>query len=205
MLELGVFVAGLSATCAASSMRLLNPAQLLPAQLEDLLDEVCRPDCGGEVSAYLNDTCRAPFLAEVTGTLTCYRTDGEIGNRCFLALQPGLRSAPFFTNAESTCFGDPNANITQTCPSGCQEALLEIKNQLGCCYQSIYNNTITLDLLLINDNTITFDDRAFFDLLGTQALWDRCEVPLQEPCGALQLAAASTMLVLCMMIVTIFV
>ena len=205
IVQLLTFLNSLSTTCSASFPQLQNPATLTPAQLEGALDDVCQPGCSGEVAPFLTDTCQAPFLSNLIGTLSCYVTDGELGSRCFVALQPGLRSAPFFANAESTCFGDPDTDFTQTCPNGCQEALLEIQSQLGCCYQSIYNDSTTLDLLLINDNTITFDDRAFFDLLGTQALWDRCEVPLQEACGALQLAAASTMLVLCVIIFTIFV
>lgn len=199
IIELSTFVAGLPETCVASTPLFLNPALATEDQLGEAVEELCQENCGGEIAMFLSETCRDPFTA-MSIELSCLSTDGEIGDQCFFALAPGIRNTPFFADAEGTCFGEPSADITQSCPSGCQASLLEITNQLGCCYRSIYNDTDTLDLLFI-DGQITFDDRAFFNLLGTQALWDACAVPLQMPCGALELAA-STIMMVCVIILT---
>lgn len=193
IIELSTFVAGLPETCVASTPLFLNPALATEDQLEEAVEELCQENCGGEIAMFLSETCRDPFTA-MSIELSCLSTDGEIGDQCFFALAPGIRNTPFFADAESTCFGEPSADITQSCPS-------------GCCWRSqtsldaATGAFTTIPTPSISCSSITFDDRAFFNLLGTQALWDACAVPLQMPCGALELAA-STIMMVCVIILT---
>ena len=63
----------------------------------------------------------------------------------------------------------------------CGDALREVTRQLGCCYQTIYNNTEARDLLLVNED-IEFFEWFFFRLLGNANIWNACQVPLIEAC-----------------------
>lgn len=156
------------------------------------------------MSSFFEQTCLDEFAA-LASTTNCFHTDGEIGGRCFFSNQhrggAAVVRSNFFTDAKTTCFADPTADIAGPCPSGCQEALQEVKVQLGCCYQSIYNNSLTLDSLYILD-VISPYERDFFFSLGTQELWESCEVSFQVPCSgdpyapasALQLTASSLMM-----------
>ena len=74
--------------------------------------------------------------------------------------------ADFFADAGAACLADPAADLAGPCPSGCREALQEVKVQLGCCYQDIYNNSLTLNSLYI----LAPDERDFFYTLGTREL-----------------------------------
>lgn len=155
---------------------------------------VCIPECGGQLASFYEQTCLDQYAALSSDT-NCFRSDGEIGSRCFysnpIAGGAAVARADFFTEARTTCFADPTANIAGPCPSGCMEALQEVKVQLGCCYQDIYNNTLTLDSLYVLD-VITPEERNFFISLGTKELWQSCEVSLQPQCIGDPYAAATT-------------
>ncbi len=160
------------------------------------------PECSGQVSSFFERTCLNPFAAE-RSAVNCFRTDGEIGGRCLSADTPAVINADFFTEAKTTCFA---ASTTEACPSGCQEALQKIKDQLGCCYQNYFNSSLALDSMFYVLDTITANQRDFFTSLGSQELWESCEVSLQPRCtgdpyaaaGALQLAASTITVMMCL-------
>ena len=204
-IQLGTYIATtLGQACLNSFTTVYTTTTPTPA----MVDGVCQPGCSGQVSRYFRQTCLDPFAADSINT-SCFRTDGEIGS-CFYTIGPAANRPDFFSDVgfsgvETTCFADPTASISGPCRSGCQAALQEVKDQLGCCYQSIYNNTFYLDSLRVL-NQISAEQRAFFVALGTQDLWESCEVSLQPQCigdpyavaaGALQQLAASIVMVMC--------
>ncbi len=187
---LNAYVGTLEATCATSYATAYSPTSTDEAR-NKAFESVCQKDCGGKVAAYLDDTCVDPFLAYFT-VLSCDPSDGDLGDRCANSLNPD--PAPLFTTASVECSAP-----TQGCAADCAAALTAIASQMGCCYQSIYNNPIALDLLLINA-TLTFKERANLDELGSEALWSDCDVPLILECSgnAVKFAASiiSVLLVL---------
>ena len=179
--ELG-FIFSLGQNCLNSLTTAFTPGNRPPESIFD--SGVCVQNCNGRLSSFFRQTCLDQY-AQLSSVTNCFHTSGELGGRCFYSNPIGnqfgsaVARSEFFSVARNTCL----ANSTAACPSGCQEALLEVKNQLGCCYQSIYNNSLTLDSLYVL-HVITPEERAFFISLGSQELWDNCEVSLQPECTA---------------------
>lgn len=160
--------------------------------VEEALEDICRPDCAGKVATdYLSDTCQDIFSAEMT-PIYCYRTEGRLGGRCFFSMGASFINDGIFYDAGSTCLQSGT-----TCPDGCASGLRKIKDQLGCCYQTIYNDTAHLDGLFIT-REITIEEHSLFRALSSWELWDRCGVAIQPRCtgdpyapaGALKFAAS---------------
>jgi hypothetical protein len=167
--KIETFTLGLTPTCS-------HFYGLLSTASEEKLDIVCQ-ECPE------NETCNDPLSAKLR-ILSCMHTDrdGKLGKSCSHCLREKLKNNTVFADLRATCFGGENAiaNISN-CPIGCQEALKELKAQLGCCYQSIFNETTLLDAFLYKEH-ITPSKREFFEKLSMPELWEICDVSLQTRC-----------------------
>ena len=152
-----------------------NFAEVFVAQVPDNIDEACTSACGGAIERFERTRCAAPLSGRILREL-CRPTEAMLGDRCYFTIGEDLRDAQFFTDVGACLVFD-----TDDCPAGCANALTELSNRLGCCYQNFYNDTRVLDYLAVN-GTITTDERFFFGAVAIPSLWERCDVPLVDRC-----------------------
>ena len=168
--------------CAPSIGAVLTPVSSTPTNLTlrsmliDNLDTVCVDSCGGKFVDYLaSESCNDTFGA-TTLEVFCTVTNGAAaaGPYCRFA---ALDIDQTITDTLLMC---DNSTI---CASGCREALLKTKSQIGCCYQSMYNNTRYLTELFIHQFIPQFAfDR--FSLLNDPLNnpWNACNVIAPQEC-----------------------
>ena len=110
--------------------------------LPNALESVCSLECGGAFATYLTSTCNDSFTAEL---LECYCifTNGTstLGAYCRLTALD-----VFNKSLLRDLFLCHPITPGVLCSPVCKQLLLEVKSQLGCCYQSLYNSSAILDL-----------------------------------------------------------
>ena len=161
--------------CAPSIGAVLTPlnvpltSERRSALIKDL-DNVCINSCGGMFADFLASENCNDTLGAVTLEVFCTPTNGgaAIGPYCRFA--SGDLDQTIF-NAFLAC------DNGTTCASGCRNALIELKSQIGCCYQNLYNNTEYLTELM---NTQLL--QLLNDPLGNP--WDACNVNAPQECTA---------------------
>ena len=160
------------------------------------LDGICTAECAGAVVDYL----RAPpcsntgnesitLANEITARfleLFCQPVENADISRCIYALD-----ATIFNNSDIlTCLAfSPQMPV---CSPTCTTALQRVSDGIGCCYQSIYNNSLILESLASPEQTlegarITQDELNFLQFLGSPELWNACGVEIIDKCTALPL------------------
>lgn len=162
----------LPASCAIN-LGIVNSNTTVDIQdvLDGALNVVCSENCGGELSNWLLNECNdAPGAAGLF--YWCLYTDGTAGNnsRCRYATPPYFDAMASLGGA-APCFA---ANVTDPCPSGCAMALTGLA-ELGCCYQSLYNNTDYLQGIL-SAGTLTQEQFQALQGLSNPLLWAGCQV-----------------------------
>ena len=142
------------------------------------LDIVCNATCGGALDQYLRTTCNDPQSSELL-QLYCTPTFGgaTVGPRCRLASADLLK--PSTISDLQSC----NDTSGRACSSTCREALINLKSQLGCCYQSMYNNSVLLNVL-VDAGLITTNNLQTFEYLRrpTNDIWTLCNVTVPQKC-----------------------
>lgn len=142
-----------------------------PSEITDALNVVCTPECAESVTTNLVLKCGhfsgvlfLPAFCTPTGTTS------ELGRYC-------RQTFPEFLNR--TIIGNLGSCLNNPpCQGGCDDALRDLTDHVGCCYQSLYNDTIKALLAgaLINEQSIeilfTYDPE----------IWTDCGVPLIERC-----------------------
>ena len=163
----------LPASCGIN-LGIVNSNTTADAQsvLDGALDVACSENCGGELSNWLLNQCNDS--AGAAGLFYwCLNTDGTAGNnsRCRYATPPYFDAMASLGGAVP-CFV---ANATDhPCPSGCAMALMGLA-ELGCCYQSLYNNTDYLQGIL-NAGSLTQPQFQALRGLSNPLLWAACQV-----------------------------
>ena len=126
------------------------------------LNRACTDDsCAGAIYRYLLANCSAQqaYLQQTRcaayGSLRCFY--GE-----FPMPYPEWFNSTAFTDLQSTC---NLTNATNPCPDGCAEALMTIRDDIGCCFNNIYNVT-----------------GNHFQQFASNELWAACQVPTLGRC-----------------------
>lgn len=127
------------------------------------LNRVCMDDsCAGAIYRYLLANCSAQQAYQQQTRCAAY---GSL--RCFYGELPmpypeWFNNSTAFTDLQSTC---NLTNATNPCPDGCTEALMTIRDNIGCCFNNIYNVT--------GNN---------FQQFASNELWAACQVPTLGRC-----------------------
>ena len=144
--------------------------------LNAALDVVCTEDCGGDLSNWLLSQCDDRPGAEGL-YYWCLNTAGSANfSRCRSALPPYFDTMSSLGGA-APCFA---ANETNPCPTGCDSALMGLAS-LGCCYQSLYNNSAYLQGL-VGAGSLTDMEFGALQGLGNPLLWLACQVTPPMAC-----------------------
>lgn len=142
------------------------------------LNIVCNATCGGVLYQYLRTTCNDQPSSELL-QLYCTPTFGgsTVGPRCRFA------SADLLSSSTISDLQSCNATSGRACSSECREALIQLSSQLGCCYQSMYNNSVLLSVLK-DAGFITTNSLQLFEYLRSPAnnIWTLCNVTVPRKC-----------------------
>lgn len=168
--------------CDSSIVDVFTPPVNDSSALANALINVCTNDCGGVYSNFLKTVCNDNVGAESL-QLYCTPSDTSLaaGPFCRSALAGDLNSmSTVFSGIISTCF---NFSTGISCPVGCKEALIQMKERIGCCYQNVYNNTAYYTQLVLSE-FITPGEFTGFVQLNNEPLspWTRCDVKPPTRC-----------------------
>lgn len=165
-----------------------NPTLVHPSTSS--LAEVCQQSCGGVYSNWLNTSCGDRYtsrMVQATCLYTAYTS--TVGTRCRHAFPDAVDVRSIFVEFFNKCV--PVSSYTQAgvCPDNCRPALTNIIDKLGCCYQSLYNNT---DFVTSLKNTGLINDTVSTGLLyaGTVPAWKNCDVTIPILCEMIQFSGA---------------
>ena len=161
-----------AAVCGPSIANVLTLPTNDSTELAKVLDNVCTNDCGGVYSDFLKSTCNDQFQAE-TLRIWCVRTNGNAtaGPYCRFAVEASL------SNELSMC------DSSSSCSPGCRSALLQFTDQIGCCYQDLFNNTFYYRQQVLN-KIITAREFTKFTQINNPVIgpWTLCGVPVPSKC-----------------------
>lgn len=148
--DLFQYLQTLAQECVSDFVIQLNPTTENFNDRVDASQRWCR-NCAPTVYNWLLNEC-----GDAVDALEIAHVCGHNGNiNCFHY----MREARFYQMPVTTCGLRSADNQTylpfpSTCPDGCADALQEISNNLGCCFESVFNisDTLTIQLGLANYN-----------------------------------------------------
>lgn len=167
------FVLGLGLPCALNFLA-ANSTPTTEAGMQ-ALDVICTAECAGATAAYLaappcNNTLEAFGLG-----IWCCPVENAAISRCRYAL-PELLDPTILLNAGAcAAFAvDPS-----TCPANCSSALTDLSEEIGCCFQKLFNvSAEEIQLAGIIDQNAA----NLIMLLSMDPLWNVCDVPIPGDC-----------------------
>jgi hypothetical protein len=158
--------------CGAAMMTVQAPLTAgSEAQYRAALETFCTVDCGKAIAQYLATDCKAVLKGSML-LLSCLpRESGP--DRCRNAFPDYL-----FTSGIdfASC-----ANFVTECPSGCASSLTGLVREIGCCYQSLYNDQYFL-LAFISSGLLTDNGHDIISTLANPSLWSACGVAIPDYC-----------------------
>lgn len=164
-----------------------TPDLFVPATSD--LDAVCQLSCGGIYSTWLRNDCEDPYSSRMVEAM-CIFTSGttNIGKRCRSAFPDAFDDIRSVFSEVLTCGLGNSLNF---CPLQCRTAMNNLIGILGCCYQSLYNNTDfilhLLDIGLINATQV-----MSLEYLGKATEWDVCNVSVPPMCELITLPTVNS-------------
>ena len=170
-----------AAVCGPSIAIAFSPPQNDPLTLTHALENVCTDDCGGAFTNYLDNVCNDELAAESL-EIFCTPTDGSaaVGDYCRYAVADVLGTS--LLDALISCY---NSTAEVPCIDDCRAALLNLKTQVGCCYQNIYNNTAYYTQLLYAGLITPRQFTGFFDLnIPRVNPWTLCDIAPPRGCDS---------------------
>ena len=171
--QVGAYVANnLEENCAASLSTALYANITSPGKDAEL-DTVCTPQCAGTLSNWLLRECNSRFNSTSLYYL-CLRTanTATIGRYCLYATPPVYDGNSVTQDLITACMG---SDMPGQCTDACAQQLHEFANQLGCCYQSLYNNTqFVQDAAAIGE--LAAADVTGLQVLGNRQIWTECGI-----------------------------
>ena len=146
------------------------------------LDTVCQEDCAGVYTTWLRDTCDDPYQARMLEAMCVYTAETtDIGERCRFTFPDAVDDINGYFNAVFFCGLGVSPD---SCQPGCRTSMNALINLLGCCYNSLYNNTLFIGYLqkigLVNTTVA-----SNLDFLGKVSEWQLCEVTVPPMCETL--------------------
>lgn len=140
---------------------------------------VCQASCGGVYSTWLKSTCGDPFASRAIEAMCLFTGDtAQVGPRCRYAFPDAVEDIRNLFEDVFTCSLEAMAS---TCPELCRVAMTNLIDRVGCCYQSLYNNTEYVHSLqdrgLINSTVA-----GAFTFLGRMHEWRLCDISVPPMC-----------------------
>ena len=171
-----------AAVCGASLATVSTPPLSNPLLLASAFENLCTKDCGEVYVNFQESVCEDELAAESI-RLFCTPSNGSaaVGAYCRFALADILD--PSLLTSLDYC---DNFTEEAPCAPRCRDALLDVKHEMGCCYQNVYNNTLCVNnSLLLSAGLITSSEFAALRALNDPAgnPWIRCGIEPPKRCG----------------------
>jgi hypothetical protein len=170
-----------AAVCGPSIATVFSPPQNDRMTLTSALRNICTNECGGIYTNYLENVCNDE-LAAISLNLFCTPSNNSaaVGDYCRYAIADILGTS--LLDALTSCY---NFTTEEPCSDDCRAALLNIKSQMGCCYQNVYNNTAYNTLLLYAGLITPRQFTGFFDLnIAAVNPWTLCNIQPPHRCDS---------------------
>ena len=163
-----------------SSLSFVFGNRLSPQNINDpTLRRVCTEDCGGNLAYWLENHCRDTFSA-INLYNACIQTDrAQVGHYCIYSLPLVYDANQEIMAVIQACQGVVEQQ--PQCPDQCIMQLQNFTSQLGCCYQSIYNNSDFIQGAAAN-GVISHPVYDQLRALGNPMLWSICDVSPPNQC-----------------------
>ena len=148
-------------------------------ELQDAVNTTCQQNCGGFYADYTFENCNDLFTP-LSLISYCLPT-GEEGagqDRCRYFAPDNLDTS-LIDNLEPCMSYDEE--MPDTCPANCASALTSFANEVGCCYQNLYNDTTSLGVFVATD-LLTADQAYFLGNITDPDLWSACSVDQEPSC-----------------------
>lgn len=162
----------LPASCGINLGSVNSNSTLESSALDGALNVVCTDECGGALSEWLLNQCNDAPGAEGLYYWCLNTNETSAFSRCRYATPPYFDAMSSLGGA-APCFA---ANETNPCPAGCGAVLMGLAT-LGCCYQSLYNNSAYLQGI-VSAGSLTQEQYEALQGLGNPLLWEACQVIL---------------------------
>lgn len=179
IVDVGHYLASNVDLACASNLNTALYANISSPGKDSEIRTVCTGTCAGRLANWLEGACGGTFNATSLYYL-CLRTSGtaSVGAYCQYTIPPvynaDLEILNVFQACENVLGGGP-------CTDQCELQLNRFSSQLGCCYQSLYNNTAFVR------GAVQFGELAMADedqlrSLGNLQLWNSCQVTPPSAC-----------------------
>ena len=163
--------------CQESLFMIVNSTALSPG-LDNALDVFCTQECGGIIASSLRTHCSDTYFTNGFYYF-CLGTNNSaiVGSRCRYAFPPQYNLTSYLIKCVSA------ATEETSCPEGCSQVLEMISADIGCCYNSIYNNTAHFPILAEDETVLEEPTDAQFRIVAKPQFWSSCGVNLPPgPC-----------------------
>lgn len=164
--------------CAISLTPALNTSNSVSMSVRDeALSTICTETCAGKLADWLINNCNSKFNSTSLYYL-CLQTGNRatVGRYCQYSIPPLFDADQEISTLFQAC-GD----VQLQCTDQCALQLQNLANQLGCCYQSLYNNTDYLQEAAAIGELAPADVTAL-QIVGNQMLWSACSVTPPGKC-----------------------
>ena len=186
-------------SCQDSLFTIVNSTAVSP-NLDPALDVFCTQECGGKIATSIHTQCNDAYFSNGLYYF-CLGTNNTatVGSRCRYALPPQYNLTNYITLCVSAV-----TEVT-SCPEGCATVLEMISMDIGCCYNSIYNNTAYFPVLTEDETYHDEPTEMQFQTVGNPKFWSSCGVSIPPgPCtnegfgflvGGAEVVLSSTVLI----------
>ena len=138
------------------------------------LDAICTDECAGKLANWLERECGGTLNA-TSLYYSCLQTSGiaSVGRYCRYAIPPVFNTDAEIFNVFIAC---TNVFSTGQCTDQCALVLTSFSQKLGCCYQSLYNNSVYYEKASAIGE-LAPSDVTKLQMLGNLTLWvNLCQV-----------------------------
>ena len=174
-------VSNLDSNCTAS-LDIALYASVSVTIRDVALDTICTESCAGKLADWLLNDCDNTFNSTSLYYL-CLQTasSATVGRYCQYSIPPLFNADGEILALFQAC--ETVVQQQQLCTDQCAIQLQNFANQLGCCYQSLYNNTEFVQGAA-DIGELAPADISKLQIIGNQLLWSACSVTLPDKCTA---------------------
>lgn len=171
-------------TAECSSSALIIGGFVVGDETPAIRETYCADDCSPVLGTKFREICFEEALQIIQDT-NCVESQGALlGAYCNFVGQPGNTQVlnETFRSVEIAC-GLNTPIPPTTCTDDCRNSLMNLADNLGCCYQSFYNVSSNLDTLYTSGYFNSLD-KVLFEQIREPVYWEQCGVNLIPACGS---------------------
>ena len=173
------------AVCGPAVDRFYNGTNVTDAEFQAAVNATCTADCGGAFARFTYEVCDDFFVGASLRTFCLPTRDPETGRDRCRYFAPDRINASIIADLWQCAAYNPET--PNTCPDGCVEAFRAFTEEVGCCYQHFYNDSISL-AAFVETSLLTSEQASLFMNISSTSLQSACginETVVPVPCVGL--------------------